>query len=515
MNPIPGPIILFILPILTAVITYLVRRWATLAAFVAAVMMGVLSYLCFRLPLDRSAFVLGREVAFGRPVVLLGQSLQIEPTGQLWLAFIFLLAMVFYLFAWRLPQGRAFFPFSLVILALYVLMGLLQLFPLRALVFAISAVLAVFVLQGEQVISVRGAQRYLVISLLAVPLLLAAAWMVDPAHLAAQNAGLAPALAHRALLPAVLGFGLLLAVFPFSTWMPSIAAEAPPLATAFVFTAGQAMALFLALTFLRENPLVAADSATAAAIQIAGILMAASGGVMAAVQRDFGRLLGYAALSSFGILLLALVTGDDQGVTLALLHHIGRSLSITLMAVALAILRRGAGTDHFVDLRGVARRLPVATLGLMLGGLALAGFPFTAGFPTHWAVSRAIWGLAQSAAPLVQEATPATEAAQAQSWVPTITLVTLAVSSAGVIIGLLRGLDAMRSRSILQKRNTRNNRLVASGRDAQATSGEAIHQPVVASLMVLALIGLTVVLGLYPQLFLALVEKAAQAFSAV
>jgi len=151
----------------------------------------------------------------------------------------------------------------------------------------------------------------------------------------------------------------------------------------------------------------------------------------------------------------------------------------------------------------------------MLGGLALAGFPFTAGFPTHWAVSRAIWGLAQSAAPLVQEATPATEAAQAQSWVPTITLVTLAVSSAGVIIGLLRGLDAMRSRSILQKRNTRNNRLVASGRDAQATSGEAIHQPVVASLMVLALIGLTVVLGLYPQLFLALVEKAAQAFSAV
>jgi formate hydrogenlyase subunit 3/multisubunit Na+/H+ antiporter MnhD subunit len=508
LNPIPGPILLFILPILTAVITYLVRRWATLAAFVAVVMMGVLSYLCFRLPLDRSAFVLGREVAFGQPVVVLGQSLQIEPAGQLWLAFIFSLAMAFYLLAWRLPQGRAFLPSSLVILGLYVLMGLLQLFPLRVLVFAISVILAIFMLQGEQFVSVRGAQRYLVISLLAVPLLLAAAWMADPARLTAQNAGGAPAIAYRPLLPAALGFGLLLAAFPFSTWMPAIAAEAPPLATAFVFTVGQAMALFLALTFLRENPLIAADSATAAALQIAGMLMAASGGVMAAVQRDFGRLLGYAALSSFGILLLALVAGGSQGVTLALLHQVGRGLAITLMAAALAILRRWAGTDHFAELRGVARRLPVATLGLILGGLALAGFPFTAGFPTHWAVGRAIWSFAQSATPLVQETTPGIETAQVQNWVPIITLVALVVSSAGVIIGLLRGLDAMRTQSILRTRD-------AGRRDGQTTSDGVIRQPLVASLMVLALIGLTVVLGLYPQLFLALVERAAQAFSAV
>jgi formate hydrogenlyase subunit 3/multisubunit Na+/H+ antiporter MnhD subunit len=297
--------------------------------------------------------------------------------------------------------------------------------------------------------------------------------------------------------------------------MPSIAADAPPLATAFVFTVGQAMALFLALTFLRQNPLVAADSATAAAIQIAGILMAAAGGVMAAVQRDFGRLLGYAALSSLGILLLALVTGDDQGVTLALLHHMGRSLSITLVAAALAILRRGVGSDHFAELRGVAQRLPVATLGLMLGGLALAGFPFTAGFPTHWAVSRAVWGLAQSATPLVQETTSAIEAAQAQNWVPMITLATLALSSTGVIIGLVRGLDAMRTESILRIDSTRNSRPAAGGPNGQTSVDGELHQPRVASLMVLALAGLILVLGLYPQLFLALAEKAAQAFSAV
>jgi len=333
--------------------------------------------------------------------------------------------------------------------------------------------------------------------------------------LAAQQAELAPAMAHRALLPAALGFGLLLAAFPFSTWMPSIAAEAPPLATAFAFAAGQSMALFLVLTLLRENPLLAADSTTAAVIQIAGMLMAASGGVMAAVQRDFGRLLGYAALSSFGILLLALGAGGSQGVTLALLHQMARSLSITLMAVALTILRHWAGTDHFAELRGVARRLPVATLALMLGGLVLAGFPFTAGFPTFWAVSRAIWSFAQSATPAAQGTTPGIEAFQVQNWVSMITLAALLVSSAGVIIGLLRGLNAMRTQSILQTGDARNNLLESGGRGGRATSDGMIRQPLVASLMVLALIALTVVLGLYPQLFLTLVERAAQAFSAV
>jgi len=48
--------------------------------------------------------------------------------------------------------------------------------------------------------------------------------------------------------------------------------------------------------------------------------MAAAGGVMAAAQRDWGRLLGYAALSSLGYFLLAWGTGSSHSLTLALLH---------------------------------------------------------------------------------------------------------------------------------------------------------------------------------------------------
>ena len=464
MTPTPGPILLLLLPALAAIVTYLLRRWAVVAALFSFATAGVVVFFCLRLPLDRSAFILGREVAFGRPVVVLGQTLQIDPAGQIWLAFVFATALALYLFAWRISPGRSFFPFSLSILALYALVILLQTFELSVLVFATSVTVAVFVIQAGQSASIRGAQRYLLVSILAVPLLLAAAWLVDPS-LPSTEAG---ELARRALLPAALGFGLLLAVFPFGTWMPAVAADAPPLVTAFVFTAGQAVALFLAFFFLRENPWFVDEASVPAVLQLAGLVMVVSGGLMAAVQRDLGRVLGYAALSDMGILIMALTVGGSQNVILTLLHAVSRSVAITLMAASLAIVRYRIGSDRFADLGGVARRLPLATMGLLLGGLGLAGFPLTAGFPSHWAVFRAM-----SSEELV--------------W-----MLVLVASSAGIVIGLLRGLYAMLQTNKRQ---------------------EIARQPIIASLMVLALAALSVALGLYPQLLLVPVSRVAQTFT--
>jgi formate hydrogenlyase subunit 3/multisubunit Na+/H+ antiporter MnhD subunit len=189
---------------------------------------------------------------------------------------------------------------------------------------------------------------------------------------------------------------------------------------------------------------------------------------MAAVQRDFGRLFGYAALSDLGVLLLAFAVGGSQRVELTLLHAVGRSVSVILFAASLAILRHRAATDRFSGLHGMARRLPIATVGLMLGGLALAGFPLTAGFPVHWTVYRAASG---------------------EEWIWTALLL---ASSIGIGVGVLRGLGAMLGNEPRQNVD---------------------RQPAIASLIVLTLIVLTLVLGLYPQLLLNPVRSAAQAFS--
>jgi formate hydrogenlyase subunit 3/multisubunit Na+/H+ antiporter MnhD subunit len=486
VTPIPGPIILLALPLGASMVVYLIRRWTLLAAAVSAVTSASLAFLCLRLPLDRTALVLGQEVAFGRPVVIIGRNLVVDPAGQAWLAFVFVLATFYYMFAWRMSQGRSFFPFSLAILSLYSLTTMIETFSLAVLVFAISVTLAAIIAQGGQRTSVRGAQRYLLVTLLSVPLLLVAAWMLDQAALQPDSSQLA----RQALLPAALGFGLLLAVFPFGTWMPALAADAPPIVTAFVFAAGQTMALSLLLRFLTGAPAILADPAAIPVVQVAALVTAASAGLMAAVQRDFGRLLGYAALSDLGYLMLALVAAGSQSLMLMFLHTVNRAVSITLMAAALSILRHRATTDRFDSLRGVAHRLPFTAAGLILGGLALAGFPLTAGFATRWAVGRAMWNWVQPAVSLGGE--PSLTAVGDRSLVANWALAALIASSAGVLVGILRGLSAMLG--------TPPNDTVAA-------------QPRIASLMVLALCVLTIVLGVYPQLWSDPVRTAAETLS--
>jgi formate hydrogenlyase subunit 3/multisubunit Na+/H+ antiporter MnhD subunit len=446
---------------------------------------------------------LGQEVAFGRPVVVMGQTLVLDPAGQVWLAFVFGLAAIYYLLAWRIPQGRSYFAFNLVILAIYALVVLLEPLALSVIAFAISATLAVFVIQAGQPASVRGAQRYLLVTLLAVPMLLAASWFLEQSLLSvevvsgvtnaadlATTAGLADALLRRALLLAALGFGLLLAAFPFSTWMPTLAADGPPLVTAFFFTAGQGMALYLAFSFFRAAPAVLEDPAVLIVIQLAALGMAISGGIMAAAQRDLGRLFGYAALSDLGVVLLALNAGGSRAIDLTLLHMIARGLSITLMAAAIGILRHRSTNDSFSELGGLARRLPVATAALIVGGLGLAGLPLTPGFATHWAVGRAVWNWAYVFAP--GAAGSGIETIPGQEWVWAITLVALLASSVGVVIGVLRALGAMAG---------------FEPRD------DVAPQPVLASLLLLSLIAFGVVLGLRPQIFAESVSTAVRALS--
>jgi len=271
-------------------------------------------------------------------------------------------------------------------------------------------------------------------------------------------------------------------------WLPALTADAPPLVSAFVLTVCQGMAIYLMMTFVNSNPATGNVPAVPAAAQLVGLLMVVAGGLMAAVQRDWGRLFGYAALTSLGYFLLAWGTGSSHSLTLALLHMLDRAAAIVLMAAALAILRQrlapdpqsptrgsggrdgGAGGDDFGRLHGVARRLPVATAGLVLGGLALSGFPFTAGFPTHWAVSRAITGGEWAWV----EVLPAWSAG----------LILLA-GSVGIVIGVLRGLGAM------------------LGDEPRL---DVPNQPRIASALVLLLAGLAIVVGFYPQLFLGLAQ---------
>jgi formate hydrogenlyase subunit 3/multisubunit Na+/H+ antiporter MnhD subunit len=497
-----GPLFLIVLPLALAAVVYLLRRWALIAASLASATVFVMASLCLRLPLDRAisvpglTWLLGWKVALGEPMMVLGREFALEPAGCCTLGFIYLIAIVAFLFAWRISQGRLFFPLGLVILSLLGAAVMVRLFLFAVLFLWIASLVAILIIQGERqgpslrLGSVqatepfdrlrtslragpgRGALRYLVMVSLAIPPLLIAPWLIDLQAVNPDNLAL---LRYAAVLLAI-GFAILLAVVPFHGWISAVAVDAPPVVAAFLFTVTNAVVLLLMLTLLQSYPWLSEDPQVFSLLRLGGLLMAAVGGLLAFAEQDFGSLLGYAVLSDMGCTLVALGVASPAALTAALLQVTHRSVGLMLTAMGLAVVRHYAGSDSFANpstgsghrLAGVAKRMPLSTAGLVLGGLSLAGMPLTAGFPSRWAIYRLFSA-------------------------PGLALAML-LSGAGVALGYLRGLSILLGPS---------------------TEPQVKREPFIASLMILAMIILCLGLGLWPQLLLPSVQRVVESFSLV
>lgn len=481
---IAAPLFLIGLPLALAPVVYLLRRWALLAASLASAIVLVMASLCLRGPLDRPASVpgltsaLGWKVALGQPMMVLGREFALELAGSFTLGFIYLIAAIAFLFAWRISQGRLFFPLGLIILSLLGAAVMIRHFLFAVLFFWIASIVVVFIIQDESQGPKRGALQYLVMASLPIPPLLITPWLIDLQAVNPDNLAL---LRYATVLLAI-GFAILLGVVPFHGWVSALAVDAPPMVAAFVLTVTNAVVLLLMLSLLQSYPWLSEDPQVFGLLRLGGLLMATVGGLLAFAQRDFSRLLGYAVLSDMGVTLVALGMASSSALTAALLQVAHRSVGLMLTTMGLAVVCRCAGDDSFANLAGVAKRLPLSTAGLVVGGLSLAGMPLTAGFPSRWVIYRLLSGYH----------TPASGLSQVLVKPGTALALAMLLSGVGVALGYLRGLSTLLGPS---------------------TEPKVKREPFIASLLILGMIILCLGLGLRPQWLLPPIQRVVESVS--
>ncbi len=459
---ITGPPLLILLPLAFASVILLLRRWTPLAALLASATALAMAGLCLGLPLNRPISVLGWQVALGQPMTVLGREFALGVANSLALGFLWLIAAVAFLFAWRIPQGSLFFALGLVILSLLGAVVMIRHFVFAVLFLWVANLVIVFIVQGEQQGLRRGALRYLVMVSLAVPPLLTALWLIDLHVVNPDN----PSLLRQAVVLLGIGFAILLAVVPFHGWVSALATDAPPIVTAFVLTAINTVVILLMLNLLQSYSWLSEDPQVFRLLRLGGVSMAVVGGGLALLQRNFSRLMGYAVLSDMGCTLMALGVISSAGLTAAVLQVVHRSVGLLLAAMGLAAVRHQVGSDAFDGLSGVGRRLPIAVAGLVLGGLSLGGMPLTVGFPSRWAIYRLLPGQELGLAMLL--------------------------SGGAVALAYLRGLVALLGFS---------------------TQGQVKRESIVASLIIVGMIVLCLGLGIFPQWLLSAVQRVAGSFS--
>ena len=137
-------------------------------------------------------------------------------------------------------------------------------------------------------------------------------------------------------------------------------------------------------------------------LRVVGLLMLVSGGLWAAFQRHFGRLMAYTTIAETGFLLLAVSLSATSSANLVFLFLIPRGLGLAIWALSLSIMKLNEERLRFSAMEGIVRVYPIASAGLILAALSNAGFPLLAGFPprlalweslAHDSIGLALWYL--------------------------------------------------------------------------------------------------------------------------
>jgi NADH-quinone oxidoreductase subunit N len=188
----------------------------------------------------------------------------------------------------------------------------------------------------------------------------------------------------------LVGIGFKFGAVPFQMWLPDVYQGAPTCVTLFIGTAPKLAAFALVIRILVEGMGTAALSWDAM-LGVMAVLSLGVGNVVAIVQTNIKRMLGYSAIGHVGFLFLGFLTGTRAGLEAALFYTI---VYVIMAAAAFGIVilmsRKGFESDQLEDFKGLNQRSPWFALIMMLVMFSMIGVPPMAGFYAKWWVLAAV-----------------------------------------------------------------------------------------------------------------------------
>src|SRR5581483_5727636 len=184
----------------------------------------------------------------------------------------------------------------------------------------------------------------------------------------------------------VVGYGTKLGLVPLHSWLPDAHAEAPSPISAMLSAALLNCAMYALLRFDAISTRAVGAGFSHGLLLIFGAVSIVVAGLLMIVQRDLKRLFAYSSVEHMGIIATGVGLGGTLGLYGALLHTFNHSLAKSVLFFAAGNIRENLGTLRMDRMSGVGRMLPFASGTLVLGGLAIVGFPPFALFVSEFAI---------------------------------------------------------------------------------------------------------------------------------
>jgi len=176
---------------------------------------------------------------------------------------------------------------------------------------------------------------------------------------------------------------------PFHTWVPDTAQDAPTPVTAFL---PASLDKLLGIYFLARISLdlFKMDSGMNTFLMAIGSFTIVAAVMMALVQHDLKRLLGYHAVSQVGYMVLGIGTGSLLGIAGGLFHMLNNIIYKSCLFLGGGAVEKKAGTTDLGKLGGLAKAMPITFVTFLIASLAISGVPPFNGFVSKWMIYQGI-----------------------------------------------------------------------------------------------------------------------------
>jgi NADH-quinone oxidoreductase subunit M len=196
---------------------------------------------------------------------------------------------------------------------------------------------------------------------------------------AAATGQIAPEAQHHIYPFLLVGFGILISLFPFHTWAPEAYVAAPPPAAMLHAGVLKKFGLYgllrLAVPLLPDG---ARYWSTLLIVLLLGNIIYI--GLVTIAQKRLDWMLGYSSVMHMGYIFLGIASANLLGTTGAAILIFAHGLSIALLFALAGELRARTGSLDFADLGGLAKVMPFTGLAFGLGAFAAVGLPGFANF---------------------------------------------------------------------------------------------------------------------------------------
>ena len=179
----------------------------------------------------------------------------------------------------------------------------------------------------------------------------------------------------------IAGFGFKMGLVPFHQWLPDTYEGAPPTITT-LLAAGTKKAGFAATIRIVVLGMVVLNLDWTLALGIIAVMTMTIGNIAAIMQKNLARMLAYSSIAHAGYILIGLAVSPYsplglQGSLYQILNHAVMKGAAFIAVVGIVTTLAVTNIDK---LKGLGRRMPITSLGLVISLFALAGVPPLAGF---------------------------------------------------------------------------------------------------------------------------------------